>query len=83
MAISNKMDAWLNVSAFLGEQVYIYLEIDTSQTSATTRWEALQAFIRGQIISYTSRRETQEKKSSSNSAERGQLLTFKLQVEIL
>lgn len=39
---------------FLGEQIDNYFELNTTQTSATTRWEAFKAFIRGQIISYTS-----------------------------
>lgn len=39
---------------FLGEQIDNYFELNTTQTSATTRWEAFKAFIQGQITSYTS-----------------------------
>lgn len=48
---------------FLGEQIDYYFEHNTTQTSAIIRWEAFKAFIRGQIISYTSRKtkEKQEK----------------------
>lgn len=48
---------------FLGEQIDYYFEHKTTQTSAIIRWEAFKAFIRGQIISYTSRKtkEKQEK----------------------
>lgn len=39
---------------FLGKQIDSYFKINTTQTSASVRWEAFKAFIRGQIISYTS-----------------------------
>lgn len=41
---------------FLGKQIDVYFELNTVETSAVTRWEAFKAFIRGQIISYTSRK---------------------------
>ena len=39
---------------FLDKQIDLYFECNKSQTSASTRWEAFKAFIRGQIISFTS-----------------------------
>lgn len=41
---------------FLGKQIDDYFQFNTSETSAITRWEAFKAFIRGQIISCTSRK---------------------------
>lgn len=41
-------------ASFLDEQISLYLETNTTETSASTRWEAFKAFIRGQIISITS-----------------------------
>lgn len=35
------------------QQIDLYFDMNTSETSASTRWEAFKAFIRGQIISYT------------------------------
>lgn len=49
--------SWLQdigFTQFLGSQIDFYFETNTTETSATIRWEAFKAFIRGQIISYTS-----------------------------
>lgn len=40
--------------SFLDEQISLYFETNTTETSASMRWEAFKAFIRGQIISITS-----------------------------
>ena len=48
---------WLLDTSFLeyiGQQIDFYFSINTNETSACTRWEAFKAFIRGQIISFTS-----------------------------
>ena len=48
---------WLQDSdliAFLGKQIDLYFTLNTSETSASTRWEAFKAYIRGQIINFTS-----------------------------
>ena len=37
--------------SFLDEQISLYFETNTTETSASMRWEAFKAFIRGQIIS--------------------------------
>lgn len=34
--------------------MYLYFTLNTSETSASTRWEAFKAYIRGQIINFTS-----------------------------
>ncbi len=39
---------------FIGTQIDYYFENNTNQTSATIRWEAFKAFLRGQMISFTS-----------------------------
>lgn len=39
---------------FLEKQITLFFEINTFETSASIRWEAFKAYIRGQIISYTS-----------------------------
>lgn len=47
---------WLGNSKFIEymeQQIDLYFDMNTSETSASTRWEAFKAFIRGQIISYT------------------------------
>ena len=38
---------------FVGTNIE-YFKVNTSQTSASTRWEAFKSYIRGQMISYTS-----------------------------
>lgn len=38
---------------FIDKQIDYYFEINTNQTSASVRWEAFKAFIRGRMISYT------------------------------
>ena len=48
---------WLQnpeIISFLGEQIDTYFATNTDETSATIRWEAFKAFIRGQIINFTS-----------------------------
>lgn len=48
---------WLQDSDFIkfvGEHIDVYFAINTDQTSAATRWEAFKAYIRGQMISFTS-----------------------------
>ena len=55
---------WLQDPAFIdyiGKQIDMFFEINTTQTSACTRWEAFKAFLRGQIISYTSPKVKQTK----------------------
>ena len=39
---------------FLDKQIDLYFECNTSETSASIRWLAFKAFIRGQIICFTS-----------------------------
>ena len=39
---------------FLDKQIDLYFECNTSETSASIRWVAFKAFIRGQIICFTS-----------------------------
>lgn len=48
---------WIHDSkflTFLKANIDVYFKINTNQTSASIRWEAFKAFIRGQMISYTS-----------------------------
>ena len=48
---------WLNDPSFLKfveTQIDYFFDINKDETSASTRWEAFKAYIRGQIISYTS-----------------------------
>lgn len=48
---------WLQDPAFIdfvGNQIDMFFEFNTTQTSACTKWEAFKAFLRGQIISFTS-----------------------------
>ena len=39
---------------FIGTQIDYYFEDNTNQTSAAIRWEAFKAFLRGQMINFTS-----------------------------
>lgn len=39
---------------YLGEQVDMYFEMNTTKTSASVRWDAFKAFIRDPNISYIS-----------------------------
>jgi len=39
---------------YLDKQITDYFELNTSEISPCIRWEAFKAFIRGQIISFTS-----------------------------
>lgn len=41
---------------FLGQQIDFFFQMNTNETSAVIRWEAFKAYIRGQIISFTSTR---------------------------
>ena len=43
-----------NFIRFIGEHIDVYFSVNTNQTSASMRWEALKAYIRGQMISFTS-----------------------------
>lgn len=55
---------WLQNSEFIkfvGEQIDLYFTLNTDQTSAAIRWEAFKAFIRGQMISYTSSKFNKDK----------------------
>lgn len=48
---------WLrdpDLISFLEAQTDLYFTVNTSETTASTRWEAFKAFIRGQIINFTS-----------------------------
>lgn len=48
---------WLHNSDFIkfvGEHIDIYFSLNTNQTTAAIRWEAFKAYIRGQMISFTS-----------------------------
>lgn len=48
---------WLHDNEFLkfvGTHIDVYFKVNTTQTSASTRWEAFKANTRGQMISYTS-----------------------------
>ena len=44
----------LELMDFLEKQIDLYFAVNTTETSACTKWEAFKAFIRGQIISFTS-----------------------------
>ncbi len=41
---------------FMDKRIEEYFSINTDQTSASTKWEAFKAYIRGEIMSYTSRK---------------------------
>ena len=48
---------WLhdtNFLEFVGTNIDEFFKINTNETSASVRWEAFKAYIRGQMISYTS-----------------------------
>lgn len=48
---------WLQDSDFIkfvGEHIDLYFSINTNETTAAVRWEAFKAYIRGQMISFTS-----------------------------
>lgn len=48
---------WLhdpNFLEFIGSQIDLFFETNKDETSATIRWETFKAYVRGQIISYTS-----------------------------
>jgi len=48
---------WLQKSdfiRFIDEHIDVYFSVNTNQTSASMRWEAFKAYIRGQMISFTS-----------------------------
>lgn len=52
--------------AFLDQQIKFYFEINTTETSASIRWEAFKAFIRGQIISIISSKAKQTFQKAKN-----------------
>lgn len=52
--------------SFLDEQIGFYFETNTTETSASTRWEAFKAYIRGQIISITSSKARSTFKKAKN-----------------
>lgn len=55
---------WLQDPDFVkhvGTKIDSYFELNTDQTSASTRWEAFKAYIRGEIISYTSSKAKQQR----------------------
>ena len=47
---------WLHDKELIlvGGNIDIYFKVNTTQISASTRWEAFKAYIHGQMISYTS-----------------------------
>lgn len=48
---------WLHDTNFLecvGTNIDVFFKINTNETSASLKWEAFKAYIRGQMISYTS-----------------------------
>lgn len=51
---------------FLDEQIKFYFEMNTTETSASIRWEAFKAFIRGQIINITSSKAKQTFQRAKN-----------------
>ncbi len=51
---------------FVGEQIDLYFTMNTDQTSATIRWEAFKAYIRGQMIGYTSSKSNKFKQKMIN-----------------
>lgn len=48
---------------FLEKQIDEYLLFNTNETSASIRWEAFKAFLRGQIINFTSSKSKKAKKN--------------------
>lgn len=46
---------------YVGTKIDSYFELNTDQTTASTRWEAFKAYIRGEIISYTSSKAKQQR----------------------
>ncbi len=51
--------SWLQSSTFvdyMDKRIEEYFSINTDQTSASTKWEAFKAYIRGEIMSYTCRK---------------------------
>lgn len=60
---------WLHNPDFVkhvGTKIDSYFEINTDQTSASIRWEAFKAYIRGEIISYTSSKAKQRRIEMEN-----------------
>lgn len=46
---------------YVEKKIDIYFEINTDQTNASIRWEAFKAYIRGEMISFTSTRSKEQK----------------------
>lgn len=66
MALQTKWLADPGFVALLDEQIKLYFETNTTETSASIRWEAFKAFIRGQIISITSSKAKQTFQKAKN-----------------
>uniref|UniRef100_A0A669DA51 Reverse transcriptase domain-containing protein n=1 Tax=Oreochromis niloticus TaxID=8128 RepID=A0A669DA51_ORENI len=47
---------------FIEEKIEIYFELNTDQTCASVRWEGFKAYIRGEILSFTSTKNKQQRK---------------------
>lgn len=54
---------------YLDDKIDAYFQINTNQTNACIRWEAFKAYIRGQIISFTSTK-TRKQKAEINELEK-------------
>lgn len=50
-----------NFVNFIGNSIDMYFELNKNETTASIRWEAFKAYIRGEIISYTSNKNKQYK----------------------
>ena len=51
---------------YVEDKIDIYFQINTNQTNARIRWEAFKAYIRGQIISFTSTKNKKQKAEINN-----------------
>lgn len=59
---------WLHDSGFIkfiGDHIALYFSINTSQTTAAIRWDAFKAYIREQMISFTSAKVNKFKQTMS------------------
>ncbi len=82
---------WLQNSdfiKFIGEHIDVYFSINTNQTSASIRWEASKAYIRGQMISFTSSKSIRKKLErvaciDDSTQMKQELLTLKAEYEEL
>lgn len=74
---------WLQdpeVVKYVGTKIDSYFELNTFQTSASTRWEAFKAYIRGEIISYTSSKVKQQRATMETLKKRIKSLQISLNV---